>query len=86
MLRDTDYAKELIRATVNFSEGSEGRVERLFIKDRQREEVRFSWWKEGQIIMRPLDATEDQWLELFESALKEGVFSKDFRAKLRYML
>jgi hypothetical protein len=47
---------------------------------------RFSWWKEGRMIPRPLDATEDQLLTLLKNALQEGVFSDRFLAELRRML
>jgi len=47
---------------------------------------RFSWWKEGRMVPRPLDATEDQLLALLKNALLEGVFSQRFLANLRQML
>ncbi len=44
-LRDTNYATEIARAVREFPDGSEARLERLHVKSRQAEEIRFSWWK-----------------------------------------
>ena len=87
--RDTPYATELARASFISSTNDEGRVERLRFKKSPYdgvEGIRFSWWKEGQMVPRPLDATEDQLLELMKSALDEQVFSKNFLGQLRKML
>jgi hypothetical protein len=35
-MRDTPYAKEIKRAVVSFPDGSEGRIERLLIKESQQ--------------------------------------------------
>ena len=47
---------------------------------------RFSWWKEGRMVPRPLDATEDQLQALFKDSLQAGVFSGRFVAELRQLL
>ena len=88
-MRDTPYATELAHASITFPGGSEGRIERLRFKEPPEEGmegIRFSWWKEGRMIPRPLDATEDQLLALLKNALLEGVFSERFLAELRKML
>jgi hypothetical protein len=68
-----------------FPDGTEGRIERLLIKESQREQIRFSWWKDNNLIPRPLDLTEKELLVLFKSALQEGVFSEDFSTDLRHL-
>lgn len=89
-LRDTPYATELTSpASIPFQGGSEGRIERLRFKKgpaKGKEGYRFSWWKEGRMIPRPLDATEEELLALLGKALREGVFSGRFASELRKML
>jgi hypothetical protein len=88
-LRDTPYATELAHGSFTFPEGSEGRIERLRFKEtpyQGQEGIRFSWWKEGRMIPRPLDATEEQLLALIRDALQEKVFSERFLAELRQLL
>lgn len=85
-MRDTAYAKELARATVDLGGGSEGRIERLLFKDATGEGIRFSWWKGKYLVPRPLDLTEYQLLDLLKNALQEEVFSQDFLNKLKAML
>ena len=81
-MRDTDYATEI--ASVDH-EG--GRIERLFIKGENREEIRFSWWKDGRMQRRPLDLPEEQLLALMRLAIDDGnIFSASFLEALRAML
>jgi hypothetical protein len=84
-VRDTTYATELASASVQWGE-SEGRIERLMIKEAHQEEIRFSWWNEGRMIPRPLDLGEDDLLILFERAIAANVFTVDFRSRLRAIL
>jgi hypothetical protein len=84
-MRDTDYATELRRASLPYGE-HELRVERLFVKEEGQEEIRFSWWKNGNIVPRPLDLPEDGLIDLFRLAVEAGVFTDDFRARLRAIL
>ena len=88
-LRDTSYATELAHGSVSFPDGSEGRLERLRFKegtDAGKEGIRFSWWKEGRMVPRPLDATEDQLLSLLRESLQKKVFSDRFPADLLWTL
>ena len=86
-MRDTKYAKELREpGIVRWPSGSEGRIERLLIKDTQEEEIRFSWWKDGNIANRPLDLSEKDLITLFEDALVNKVFSDHFRSQLKSLL
>jgi len=81
--RDTDYAKELARGTFAFSDAEEARIEKLFVKGLGQVEIRFSWWKDGRMMMRPLDLGEDALLALIRDGVVNGVLSSEFVAGLR---
>jgi hypothetical protein len=85
-LRDTPYATEIATASIAFDGANEGRIEHIHVKDEGQDEIRFSWWKDGRMMMRPLDLPENDLLTLLDNAIKGGVFTLDFRAKLRDML
>ena len=89
-LRKTPYADEITEpAQIAFPDGSEGRFERLKFKtghSKGNEGYRFSWWKDGRILPRPLDVTEDEFLELMRKALQEEVLSQHALRELRTML
>jgi len=89
-LRDTPYATELTSpAVITFPDGSEGRIERLRFKEdpaKGKMGYRFSWWKEGRMLPRPLDFTEDEFLALLKNALRKEVFSEHCLEQLRKML
>lgn len=85
-MRDTEYAREIDSASYVWSSDSEARIERLHNKKRDQEEIRFSWWKDGNIVMHPLDLTEEELLALLQTSLQEGIFSLDFLRRLRQML
>lgn len=80
-MRDTDYAREISSADI---EGL--RIERLHRKDVDREVIRFSWWKDGNLVMRPLDLPESKLLPLMRAAMREGVFAPDFLRDLHAAL
>lgn len=86
-MRKTEYAEELARGSFSRpNSDSEARIERLKIESSGEEEIRFSWWKDRRLMMRPLDLNEDDLLHLMEKALAREVFTKEFRAKLRKLL
>lgn len=88
-MRDTPYATELAHASFTFPDGSEGRIERLRFKEDPyagMEGIRFSWWKDGRMIPRPLDATEEQLLALLNDSLQKKIFSQRFLADLLWNL
>ena len=62
------------------------RIERLYVKSLDQEEIRFSWWKGDRMMPRPLDLPEDHLLPLFQSAIREGVFSPQFLGELKRTL
>jgi hypothetical protein len=76
-LRDTDYATEI--ATGRFEDY---RIERIHVKRLDRPEIRFSWWKNAQLMPKPLDVTEDELLPLMQNAMREGVFTRSFLQQL----
>ena len=62
-------------------------IEKAFIKEKAREEIRFTIYKdtvrgEETYIPRSLDVTEKELLELIKIAIKNEVFSKDFISQL----
>lgn len=73
-MRDTPYAKELITAEDRAGQ----RIERLYVKEHAREEIRFSWWKDGHLMVRSLDLPEDELLALLSVAFAKGVFREEF--------
>ncbi len=85
-MRDTQYAREISRGIYSWSENSEARIERLYIKEFGQEEIRFSWWKDGNLVMRPLNLTEEELLALLRNSVEVGVFSTDFLRRLREIL
>jgi hypothetical protein len=82
-MRDTEYATELRSASIEFGDGSEGRIERLFVKQYEQEEIRFSWWKNGNLVMRPLDLTEDQLVTLVARGVRDGILTAQFVDKVQ---
>jgi hypothetical protein len=79
--RDTRYAREIVTAAVG-----ESRIERIFVKDEGRVEIRFSWWPNGKMAMRPLDLDEERLLHLMEEAIAKGVFSEGYLQGLTKIL
>ncbi len=86
-LRETSYAGLIAEGRLSVGDGHEElRVERLYVKDRKSVEIRFSWWKNGGLMIRPLDATEEELLHLFDEGIKSGVFTPNFIRRLRQLL
>lgn len=83
-MRDTRYAQELCEPGVmKWPSGSEARIEKLLIKETGEEEIRFSWWKDGKMAIRPLDLSEHDLITLLSDALAKEVFTNDFKSKLK---
>lgn len=81
-MRDTRYAREIASASVN-----EARVERLFIKAKGQDEIRFSWWKDGRRLMpRALDLPEAELVELLSAGIDNDVFTDRFLADLAQVI
>jgi hypothetical protein len=87
-LRDTRYAREL--ATAKLPSGPGGNsfvaIERIFVKQAEQVEIRFSWWEGSRMMPRPLDLPEDELLPLMRVAIRAGVFSEAFVESLRSLV
>jgi hypothetical protein len=76
-MRDTAYAREIKRAHITLGDGSEARIERIFVKSERQDEIRFSWWKDGKIVMRPLDLSEADLINLIGEAVRNDLFTRN---------
>ena len=86
-VRETKYAREVLEpAVIKWRDNSEGRIERLLIKKTNQVEIRFSWWKAGKFVTRPLYLSEDDLITLFQDAVNKNVFTNSFRSKLKFLL
>jgi hypothetical protein len=72
-MRETKYAREIASVDIGGC-----RIERIYVKKHEQEEIRFSWWKDGRFAPRPLDLPENELLELMREAIKKGVFTPTF--------
>ncbi len=86
LLRETPYAKTLMAVSCVRERGNEDRLERLLVRRTGSEEIRFVWWRNGQMRAKPPDMPEDDLLELLEKGFRAGVFTRDFTVRLREML
>ena len=76
-MRDTEYAAELASSRLG-----DIRIERLFVKPENQEEIRISWWPEGRMANRPVDVPEKDLITLLARGIREGVLSAQFLPKL----
>lgn len=76
----SEYKKLIKDSQISIIDEEVAKAEKILINETNVEELRFSWWKEngGRFIPRPLDLPEKQWIELFDSAVKNDVVSQDF--------
>lgn len=81
-MRDTKYAREIVSVIDEHGQS----IERIHVKEPGQDEIRFSFWKDGNMVVRPLDLPEDQLLALLDQAFQTGVFTADFRKKLHGLL
>jgi hypothetical protein len=82
-MRDTKYATERATASIALDDVHECKIERIYVKENEQDEIRFSWWKNGKMMMRPLDLNEKDLIKLLKEAIKEDVFTSGFRSKVR---
>jgi hypothetical protein len=75
-----------VTAILDLGDGSDARIERIFVNDTGQEEYRFSWWKDGRIVLRPLDLNEEHLLSLFREGIETGVFRPTLLDGLRAIL
>jgi hypothetical protein len=76
-LRDTEYAEE--RASTRLGAV---RLERLFVKAENQEEIRLSWWPDGRMANRPVDVPEGDLVTLLAQGIRDGVLSAQFLPRL----
>ncbi|MBW9150538.1 hypothetical protein K2F40_16505 [Clostridium sp. CM028] len=79
---DTDYCRYYARGSFSLGDARFS-LDQIFIKDLDRREIRFGYYKKNkngkfQLAPRPIDVTEDEFIEMFEDAIKNGVFSNIF--------
>ena len=76
-LRDTSYAQELVSPVVKrYPGGDEIRLERLWVKGKQEKEIRLSWWKDGNMMLRPADLPEEEFIEMLAEGFRTGVLDQ----------
>jgi hypothetical protein len=85
-MRETKYARQLRQPGRVQWDDTEGQIERIPVNASLQEEIRFSWWKNGKLVPRPLDLSEDDLITLFRNAIANDVFTDRFRAELRELL
>lgn len=76
-MRNTEYAAELASSRLG-----DIRIERLFVKPENQEEIRISWWPEGRMANRPVDVPEKDLVTLLARGIREGVLSAQFLPRL----
>lgn len=87
VIKETRYCK-VYKAVSIIDDDYYSSIEKIRVKSKDREEVRFALYKdtfkmERQFIPRSLDLTEKQLLELIRKAIEGKVFSNEFVKLLR---
>ncbi|WP_210402636.1 hypothetical protein [Viridibacillus sp. FSL H7-0596] len=90
VLKSTEYC-DLLRQGRLVDGETISTIERINVKAKGEEEIRFSYYKfnkngNERLILRPLDISENELLMLFADAVNEKVFSPDFQRKLKAIL
>ena len=90
VLKETDYCKLLKQGRIETPEQI-STIERIHVKEQNREEIRFAYYKKNKndndrLVLRPLDLEENELFQLFIAAISEDVFSNDFTQKLKKIL
>ena len=70
-------------ASASISLGNEvGKIERLPINEDGQGQIRFSIWRQGKLLQRPLSLTEKELVALLQDAIQEGILSRGFIGEL----
>ena len=90
IIKETNYCKIYNRVSIE-DDDYYSCIERIEVKSKQRDEIRFSLYKDtirgdNRYIPRSLDVTEIQLLDLLKLAIKEKVFSDEFIDMLKQEL
>lgn len=80
MLRHLPYRKFAV------AEFGGSRIERVFDRSLGAVAIRFSAWRGGKIVMRPLSIREDELAVLIGEAVAAGVFSAALLGELQAIL
>ncbi len=88
--KETKYCIVLKQAKIRNGNVGYG-IEKIFVKSLNQEEIRFAYFKDTfrkkqQLIIRPLDLTEDDLIKLIKESIKKNVFSNEFISNLRGIL
>ena len=77
--------KKLVSASISL--GNEvGKIERLPINEAGQEQIRFSIWSQGKMLRRPFSLTEKELVALLQTAIQEGILSRDFISELHSII
>ncbi|EEL90495.1 hypothetical protein [Bacillus paranthracis] len=89
ILKSTEYCDVLARGKVTSSDHTDV-IERIYVKEKKRDEIRFAYYKptknSERLVLRPLDITETELLQVLIDAVANDVFSEDFKSKLKGIL
>lgn len=90
VIKETSYCKIYSQVRID-DDDYYGCIERIEVKSKRREEIRFSLYKDtirgdNRYIPRSLDVTEIQLLELLKKAFENKVFSNEFIDMLKQEL
>lgn len=90
VIKETKYCQILSQGKIADEEYTYC-IEKIFIKAKSREEIRFSLYKDTvrsqeTYIPRSLDVTEQELLQLIKEAVEKAVFSKEFIKSLGELL
>lgn len=89
-MKSTEYCDALASGKVTSTDHTDV-IERIHVKEKKREEIRFAYYKttknnNERLVLRPLDITETELLQVFVDAVANNVFSEDFKRKLKGIL
>lgn len=88
-IKETKYCSLIAQSIVSDEEYSYA-IERIVVKDKGSEEIRFAVYKEQRdcerLLIRPLDIEEDILLKLIDKAIQEKIFTKKFTTSMRQIL
>lgn len=87
-IKETPYCFVLAQAWWQAPEDPDARIclERIYVKEFQREEIRLAWWQGNRQMMRPADVNADGWAQLFADAVANGVFEPQELTDMRMAL
>jgi len=88
VINSTSYCDLLKQGKVQV-EDSVYAIEKIYVKEKDTEEVRFTYYKKGangkeNFVPRPLDLEEEHLIQLLSEGINTGVISKDVLIKALY--